>query len=245
MYIHISSSFSHPYPFCRQTFSQGLETKNHPHPICLWIFQTARPGPVKVDMLLYDTAQSKSVPKVHPMTEDANGLWQIQGPSRPGEKKICIIYIYIPHTLFTKRYTELVVVFAVAKMYIYIYTLGFKSVRCETQNSQHGFRVKSFILPRGNNKKIVGISFSFLLIWVEVGYLFWGEERGWWKWNWESLLSRKSTVSSCRKIRARPHLYLITAKDFRKRHELGMFSTCYIPSLKLSQIVHENPFFSW
>ena len=55
----------------------GCAMDGHNVTLSLWA-----PTAMTVDMLLYDTAQSKSVPKVHPMTEDANGLWQIQGPSR-------------------------------------------------------------------------------------------------------------------------------------------------------------------
>ena len=75
-------------------------------------------------MLLYDTAQSKSVPKVHPMTEDANGLWQIQGPSRPGKK--------IYQTLVLQK--DIPNLWLFLQLQIYIYILGFK--KCEVRNSK-------------------------------------------------------------------------------------------------------------
>ena len=80
IYIYISTS-SHPGSILfkrRPRFGNDLTvTRRYPD---------LQPAAPKVDLLLYDTAQGKTVPKVQAMTEveDANGLWQIEGPSRPG-----------------------------------------------------------------------------------------------------------------------------------------------------------------
>ena len=122
MYIHIFQLLP-SLSFLQTFFPQGLETKNHPHPICLWIFQTAWACQGGYVALRHGAKQKCPQSSSH----DGRCQWSLANPrsQQAWEKNI-------PNTCFTKRYTELVVVFAVANIYIYI--LGFK--KCEVRNSK-------------------------------------------------------------------------------------------------------------